>query len=226
MKIYILGLFVGLPRLISAQNPDRGSEEPWESGIFKEPAQGPVWLSHGGLRGDGQADRKRHGGPDKALCVFPAAHYEYWRAQPQLTSISFGGFGENVTLGGATETQLCVGDRFELGEAVVEVSQPRQPCWKLARRWQVRDLKEQMEQSGFTGFYFRVIRHGYVKVGDAGVLLERPWPEWTLAECNAIMHQRTTDRAAALALSQCQHLSGAWKDSLFARTQSLSAPQS
>ena len=217
MKIHILGLFVGMPKLVAGQGSDEGPDKPWESGIFKEPVQGPVWLSYGGLSGDGQADLKRHGGPDKALCAYSGEHYEYWRAHLRLASITFGGFGENITLGGATETQVCIGDRFELGEAVVEVSQPRQPCWKLARRWQVSDLKEQVEQSGFTGFYFRVVCHGSIKVGDAGVLLERPWPEWTLAECNAIMHQRTNDRAAALALSQCPQLSGAWKDKLFAR---------
>ena len=81
----------------------------------------------------------------------------------------------------------------------------------------ISDLKEQLEQSGFTGFYFRVVCHGSIKVGDPGVLFERPWPEWTFAECNAIMHQRMTDRAAALALSRCPQLSVAWKDKPFAR---------
>ena len=108
-------------------------EKAWESGIFKDPVTSPLWLSYGGLRGDGQADRKHHGGPDKAVCAYCAQHYEYWQRQAQLGAMGFGGFGENLTLGGADETQLCIGDRFELGEAVVEVSQPRQPCWKLAR---------------------------------------------------------------------------------------------
>ncbi len=217
MKIRLLGLFVGMPQLIAGKGSDEGGDKPWESGILKQQVQGPLGLSYRGLSGDGQADLKRHGGPDKALCAYPSAHYEHWRAQPELTSMPFGGFGENITLGGATERQLCVGDRFELGEAVVEISQPRQPCWKLARRWQVRDLKERVEQSGFTGFYFRVIREGSLQTGDAGVLLERPWPRWTLAECNAIMHHRTTDHEAALALSRCPQLSGSWKEKLSAR---------
>jgi MOSC domain-containing protein YiiM len=217
MQIQIVALFVGMPQSTAAQGSDAWWDKPWESGIFKAPVSGPVWLSYGGLRGDGQADRVHHGGPDKAVCVYPAAHYEHWRAQPGLAAMAWGGFGENITLGGATETQLCIGDRFELGQAVVEISQPRQPCWKLARRWRVQDLKEQSERTGFTGFYFRVLCHGFIQAGDPGVLVERPWPQWTLAECNAIMHQRQQDREAARRLSECPRLSGTWKDKLFER---------
>ncbi len=195
-------------------------DKSWESGIFKEPVNNPVWLSYEGLDGDGQADLKHHGGPDKAVCVYPAPHYAHWQAQPDLAHMPFGGFGENITLGGATEDQLCMGDRFEFAEALLEISQPRQPCWKLANRWRVRDLKEQAEQTGLTGFYFRVIRHGWLAPGETGVLRERPWPQWMLAECNAIMHHRPEDRAAALRLSECPQLSASWKDKLFGRAQS------
>jgi MOSC domain-containing protein YiiM len=102
----------------------------------------------------------------------------------------------------------------------VEISQPRQPCWKLSRRWHVRDLKEQAEQTGFTGFYFRVLKPGWLKSGSAGVLIERPWPQWNLAECNAIMHQRPKDFAAAQQLAECPQLSASWKDTLSGRARS------
>lgn len=219
VKWQILAVFAGMPKVMGGPGSDSPGEKPWESGIFKDPVSGPVWLSYGGLRGDGQADRKHHGGPDKAVCAYCAEHYQYWRTQPRLGAIGFGGFGENLSLGGADETGLCIGDRFELGEAVVEVSQPRQPCWKLARRWGIPELKEHVERKGYTGFYFRVIRHGWVKAGDSGVLLERPWPQWTLAECNSIMHHRPEDHAAALRLSECPPLSGSWKDNLFERAR-------
>ena len=223
MNIRIVGLFVGRAKVIAPDRSNRQSDQPWESGIFKDPAPGPVWLSYGGLQGDEQADRKYHGGPEKAVCAYPAAHYGYWRRQPGLTDVPIGGFGENVTLEGATEAQLCIGDRFQFDEVIVEISQPRQPCWKLSRRWHVQDLKEQVERTGFTGFYFRVIKQGWIKPNATGVLIERVWEEWNLAECNAIMHQRPEDRAAALRLSECPRLSASWRDQLFERARGLAA---
>ena len=217
MKINILALFAGHAKAVVAQGSDEWWDKPWESGIFKQEVTGPTWLSYGGLQGDEQADRKHHGGPEKAVCVYPAVHYDYWRAQPGLAEMPLGGFGENITLSGATESQLCIGDRFQFGAALVEISQPRQPCWKLSRRWHVEDLKEQAERNGRTGFYFRVIRHGWIKPGDVVILTERPWPQWTLADCNAIMHQRLEDHEAALRLSECPQLSSSWKDNLFTR---------
>jgi MOSC domain-containing protein YiiM len=220
MNIHILALFAGRSKTIASQGANAWWDQPWESGIFKEAVSGPVWLSDGGVQGDEQADRKNHGGPEKAVCVYPAAHYDYWRRQPGLADMSYGGFGENLTLGGATEAQLCIGDRFQFDGALVEISQPRQPCWKLSRRWHVRDLKEQAEQTGFTGFYFRVLKPGWLKSGSAGVLIERPWPQWNLAECNAIMHQRPKDFAAAQQLAECPQLSASWKDTLSGRARS------
>jgi len=219
MNTRIVGLFVGRAKVIPPESSNRQSGQPWESGIFKDLVPGPVWLSYGGLHGDEQADRKYHGGPEKAVCVYPSAHYDYWRRQPGLADIPIGGFGENVTLEGATEAQLCVGDRFQFDEVIMEISQPRQPCWKLSRRWHVEDLKEQAERTGFTGFYFRVIRNGWLKPNAVGMLLDRVWPQWNLAECNAIMHQRLDDHAAALRLSECPQLSASWRDKLFERAR-------
>lgn len=217
MTVHILALFAGPSKAIASRGSNEWWDQSWESGIFKETVSGPVWLAYGGIQGDEQADRKYHGGPDKAVCAYPAAHYEYWRRQPGLADIPFGGFGENITLEGATEAQLCIGDRFKFDDAIVEISQPRQPCWKLSRRWHVKDLKEQAEQTGFTGFYFRVIKHGWLKPGGVGILVERPCPQWSLAECNEIMHKRPEDHAGARRLAECPQLSGSWKDTLFAR---------
>ena len=219
MNIRIVGLFVGRAKVIAPDGSTRQSDQPWESGIFKDPVPGPVWVAYGGIRGDEQADRKYHGGPEKAVCAYPVTHYEYWRRRPGLADISIGGFGENTTLEGAAEAQLCIGDRFQFDDAIVEISQPRQPCWKLSRRWHVEDLKEQTERTGFTGFYFRVIKHGWLKPNATGMLVERPWPQWNLAECNAIMHQRPEDHAAALRLSECSRLSTSWRDQLFDRAR-------
>jgi len=219
VNIRIVGLFVGRAKTVASGGSNHWWDQPWESGIFKDAVPGPVWLSYGGLQGDEQADRKYHGGPEKAVCAYLAAHYDYWRRQPGLADIPIGGFGENVTLQGATETELCIGDRFQFDEVIMEISQPRQPCWKLSRRWHVDDLKEQAERTGFTGFYFRVVKHGWLKPTATGMLVDRVWPQWDLAECNAIMHQRREDHAAALRLSECPQLSTTWRDKLFERAR-------
>lgn len=201
-------------------------DKPWQTGFFKNAATGPVWLGYEGFRGDEQADRRVHGGTDKAVCVYPAAHYPYWTTTLPVADLPFGAFGENITLDGISETDVCIGDRFTLGEAEVQISQPRQPCWKLARRWQVKDLALQVEQTGFTGFYFRVLRHGHVRAGDSLSLIERPFPEWTIARCNEIMHHAKDDSEAARILSECPLLSASWKDSLWLRSEKKAASSS
>ena len=154
---------------------------------------------------------------DKALCVYPIEHYSHWQnlLKRELPS---GSFGENLTTEGLIETGVCVGDIFTIGEAKVQISQPRQPCWKLARRWQRKDLSALVERTGKTGFYFRVLEHGSVENGDSFTLAERPFPDWTVALCNEIMHHQKKDVDASRQLaSECTALAGSWKDALWAR---------
>lgn len=200
-----------------------GSEEWWDklwrSGFVKDAQEDACWLGYGGFRGDEQADRKHHGGLEKAVCVYFSGHYPYWRETLGMPDFPYGSFGENVTLDGISEPDACIGDRFSLGEAEVQISQPRQPCWKLARRWRVKNLAVQVEQTGFTGYYFRVLRHGYVRAGGRLDLLERPFPEWTVERCNEIMHHSKDDIDLARELAECPLLSSNWKDSLWLRVE-------
>jgi MOSC domain-containing protein YiiM len=213
----VAAVFFGAARKI----PDTGTgawwDKPWETGFLKEARPGRCWLGYEGFRGDEQSDRRFHGGADKAVCVYPGEHYGYWQRELGQREIGPGAFGENLTVSDLREDQVCVGDVLRAGEALVQVSQPRQPCWKLARRWRVKDLALQVERTGFTGYYLRVLRHGWVSAGDTVVREERPFPQWSIEECNQVMHHRKKDRAAALALSECPALSASWKDSLFAR---------
>lgn len=197
-------------------------DKAWETASFKYPTDGAVWLGYEGFRGDEQADRKNHGGVDRAVCVYPASHYAYWREALDIPDLPFGAFGENLTLDGIDETSVRIGDRFAIGGAEVEVSQPRQPCWKLGRRWKVKDLAHQVEQTGFTGFYFRVVKHGYVRSGDRLEFLGHGSP-WTVAHCHEVMYHRKDDAAAAGELAECPPLSGVWKDSLWLRAAKRSA---
>ena len=215
----VLALFTGRALHIESQASGEWWDKSWDTGFYKQPQTGPSWLGYEGFRTDEQADRRFHGGPEKAVCVYPAEHYPYWREALEFPALPYGAFGENLTLEGLTEIEACIGDRYSLGEAVVQVSQPRQPCWKLARRWQVKDLPLQVERTGFTGYYFRALHHGHVQPGDVLDLIERPFPEWTITRCNEVMHHGQGGHEAARALAECPLLSSSWKDGLWLRSE-------
>ncbi|WAC20643.1 MOSC domain-containing protein [Luteolibacter sp. SL250] len=215
----VLALHTGKVLAFAATGSGEWWDKEWTTGFSKTRTDGPAWLGYEGFRGDEQADRRYHGGSEKAVCVYPAEHYPYWQGRLEIPEFSHGGFGENLTVDDLPEDQVCIGDRFSLGGAEVQVSQPRQPCWKLARRWRVKDLALQVERTGFTGYYFRVLRHGEVRPGDPLILLERPYPEFTIAHCNRTMHHEKADFAAARALAECPLLSASWKDGLWMRAE-------
>lgn len=145
----------------------RGSRE-FESGASKRLATGPVYLSVRGFAGDEQADLRYHGGPDKAVLMYAGHRYGEWAEQEGLGFIE-GALFENVTLapGAPDEDSVRMGEVWRLGEAVVQVTQPRSPCWKLAAFWGIKDLTVRVQQRGWTGWYLRVLREGFVAAGDS-----------------------------------------------------------
>jgi MOSC domain-containing protein YiiM len=210
---------VGLPRQHGMDGATDPMDRTWASGFYKEPVVGPVRVGFINLAGDGQADRTNHGGPDKAVCVYPADHYGFWRADLGLPALPFGAFGENFTVAGLTEGDVCVGDVWAVGDAVFQVSQPRQPCWKLARRWRVKDLALRVQQTGRTGWYFRVLTEGVVSPGQPLVLVERPYPAWTVERANRVMHHQKDDVRAAAELAALPLLSESWRVTLTRRAE-------
>jgi MOSC domain-containing protein YiiM len=166
------------------------------SAIAKVPVHGPVSVGLEGLDGDEQGDRRVHGGPDKAIHHYPRDHYAAWRgeigAHPLLDGP--GAFGENIATLGVTEADLCLGDRLQLGTALAEVSQGRQPCWKLSDRFGIAGMARRVQDSGRSGWYYRVLETGVVQAGDDLVLLERPHPYWPLTRLAGLLYRRTLDR--------------------------------
>ena len=159
------------------------------SAIGKLPVAEAVAVGPMGLAGDEQADRTVHGGVDKAIHHYPADHYDWWRGYlgeaPLLGGP--GAFGENISTSGLDETNVFLGDRFRLGTALVEVTQARQPCWKLDHRFQTKGVMAQVVKTRRTGWYYRVLEAGQVEAGDALDLVERPYPEWPLASLFALL---------------------------------------
>lgn len=181
MKTEILAVLTGKVRAF------RGDDEP--SAIGKFPVAGAVAIDALGLAGDEQADRVHHGGIDKAIHHYPADHYPYWRGElgdaPLLGGP--GAFGENISTSGLDEDSVFLGDRFRLGTALVEVSQARQPCWKLDHRFQTRGVMARVVTTRRSGWYYRVLEPGQVQAGDALTLVERPYPEWPLSSLFALL---------------------------------------
>lgn len=210
----VVSIQVGLPRTVGSSEATDPVEHIWTTGFFKNPTTVSLWLSRLNLDGDGQADLENHGGPEKAVNVYPAEHYPYWAQTIGLADLQPGSFGENFTIEGLLESDVCIGDVFEVGDALVQVSQPRQPCWKLARRWRVKDLALLVQETGRTGWYFRVLKEGHVQAGNRLVLVERHHPNWTVFSANEVMHHRTQDRQAAQDLADCAGLSSRWRDKL------------
>lgn len=214
MTATLLSIQVGEPRTYTQPPRFARRSAPWRSGFVKEPVHGPVQLGPTNLAGDGQADLRAHGGAHKAVNVYPSEHYPHWLESGVLAAGHPGQFGENFTVQGLLETEVCIGDRFRVGDAVVEVSQPRQPCWKLAHFVGCADLVKRVIEAGRTGWYFRVLEPGQVQPGESFQLLERPYGRWTLAEANQVMHHRRDDHAASRALAACPALSESWCESL------------
>ncbi|MDK3018804.1 MOSC domain-containing protein [Pseudodonghicola flavimaris] len=163
------------------------------SGIVKTPVDRPLTLGPEGVESDEQADRRVHGGVEKALHHYPRDHYALWRAElgelPPLAGP--GGFGENISTTGLTETTVAVGDIFRLGDALLQVSQGRQPCWKLNKRFGVADMARRVQLTGRTGWYYRVLQPGTVAPGDRMELVDRVAPDWSL---HRLWHALYVDR--------------------------------
>ena len=163
----LISVNVGLPRMVTSNG------EPVSTGIFKEPVAGRVMLRTLNLDGVGQADLSVHGGPSKAVYVYPSEHYDYWKHEFSKMKLPWGMFGENFTTTELFESELNIGDKFRVGSAVVVVTEPRMPCYKLAIKFGRSDIVKRFLASERTGFYFAVLRQGDVAAGDPIELVER-----------------------------------------------------
>ena len=204
LEATVESLFVGQ---IQSPWPDKAP-----SAINKSSVSGPQQLSLIGFFDDEQADLRHHGGLDKAVHHYAADHYPYWIEQNgENSKFCPGGFGENISTAGLTEDVVCVGDVFALGSAIVQISQGRQPCWKLNAHTGVANLSHQVMQTKFTGWYYRVVSEGRVAPGDLLHLIERPNPEWTVARVTEARFSPRKHQAYAAHLRNLPHLSEGWR---------------
>jgi len=193
--------------------PFRGADEP--SAIAKEQVSGLVQVTFLGLVGDEHGDTVNHGGRDKAIHHYPADHYPAWREELGDHALlgGAGGFGENISTLGLTEADLCIGDTFRMGTALVQVSHGRKPCWKLDHRFDLPGLSARVVANGRAGWYYRVLEEGQVKAGDSLQLVERTLPQWSVARVFELLISGGWKRepAAVAELARLEVLAEAWR---------------
>ena len=183
------------------------------SAIDKRPAPAPWRVGPLGLAGDAQADLKHHGGPEKALHHYPLDHYAFWEREigPNPLLRQPGAFGENLSTTGWTEANVCVGDIVRFGSALLQVSQGRQPCWKLNRRFSRKDMAALVQSSGRAGWYYRVLEPGVAEPGDRLRLVDRPRPEWSLELLFLLLYRNTSDREGLAGMTALAELAENWR---------------
>lgn len=190
----------------------------YESAIKKYPTQ-EAYLTKTGFLSDEQADKVHHGGENKAVLLFSTITYNKINIAKN-TSLAFDGiahFGENIAISHSDENSVCVGDLFKIGEAILEVSQPREPCWKLSANTQISDMTKLIYKNGFTGWYARVVKEGLVKQDDEATLLDRKYPNLTIANLNTLIQNPKIDTPLYNEAVECDTLGAAFKKSLTAR---------
>jgi MOSC domain-containing protein YiiM len=211
--VRLVSVQVGTPRTVGTPGAEDRMERAFTSAIWKSPVSGPVFAGALGLAGDAVANTRVHGGPEQAILMYAVSHYPLWESE-MGHRLAPGAFGENLSVEGATEDSMCIGDVLEIGHARLQVSQPRQPCATLARRHQMPDMIAIVRRNGRSGWYLRVLQEGPVEAGQPVRLAERLHPEWTVRRAAGAMIARAHDRASAAALAECASLSPGWRATL------------
>lgn len=165
------------------------NKKPIETGIFKYAVAQPIFLGKEDVSNDNVVDRKYHGGVDKACYIYSKNHYPFWKEKYPDSDLQFGAFGENITIENLDESNIFIGSQYQLGDAIVEISQPRQPCFKLGIRFNNPLIVKDFFQSEFPGIYLRIIKEGYVSIGDQMVLISQPENGVSVAQVHSLFHR-------------------------------------
>ena len=178
----LLSVNVGLPRDIAWKG------RVVHTGIWKDPVAGRCRVRRLNLEGDGQGDLHGHGGEQRAVFVYQIESYRHWQGQLKRTDFVLGQFGENFTIEGLADDSVCIGDRYQIGSALFEVTQPRVTCYRVGIRTNEPRMPALLTSSGRPGFYFRVLREGEVGAGDDIVKVGEATERMTVAEINALLY--------------------------------------
>ena len=202
----VVSVNVGLPREVEWRH------DLVETAIHKSPVAGPVVVRRLNLDGDRQADLSVHGGPEKAVYVYPSEHYPHWQQELPGIPLPWGAFGENLTTEGIQEVGVHIGDVLRVGTAEFVVTQPRMPCFKLNVRFQRSDMVKRFLQSGRAGFYLAVLQEGQLQAGDSVELVPTAEPAVTVSELAALYTTERDNRALMQRALETRGLPQGWRE--------------
>ncbi len=209
----LISVQVGVPRTVMLNG------EAISTGIFKSPVRMRIHMGALDLEGDQQADLTVHGGRDKAVYAYPSEHYPFWKMQLPGVEFPWGAFGENLTTSGWLEKDVCVGDRFATGSAEVVVTQPRLPCFKLNLKFDRDDMIKRFLASGFTGFYFRVLREGEIGAGDEIVRTHQDENRVSISDILQVYLGAPHSGELRARALRVEYLSASWREELSMKGQ-------
>lgn len=202
----VVAISVGRPQEVES----RGRRV--QTSIFKTPVSRRVHVARDNVEGDQQSDLSVHGGREKAVYVYPAEHYDFWRRELPEAELPWGAFGENFTTEGLLEEEVWIGDRYRIGTTELVVTQPRMPCYKLGIRFDRPDMVKRFLQSGRSGFYLAVEREGEVGAGDSIERLARDETRLTVADVVALYATDSANQPPLARASDHPSLPGAWRE--------------
>ena len=179
-------LLIGEVKNYGSQSATDKLNTPWSSAIFKVAQNGEIFANELGFEGDSVADTKHHGGPEKAIFANSFSNYAQWEKFLGLKNMAYGAMGENLCIDGLDESSVCVGDIHKVGSLVLQVSQPRKPCFKLSKRWGNKNMATHIFETGLTGWYYRVITPGLCKVGDTIEIIKKDEVGMSILEINRL----------------------------------------
>jgi MOSC domain-containing protein YiiM len=218
----VSALFAGPVRELRSPRVPGGDPTSWKSAIVRAPIAGSIEIRTLGLHGDEQKERQHHGGPTKAVLIYAASHYADWSAslgvhaaqhadelrrmsgEVDASHFGWGAFGENITIDGLTESNVCIGDIWQIGDAELQITEPRGPCATLARRWMRATLVDEVTANARAGWYNAVVREGAVTVGSTVTLRARTSEIWTVERVFHILQGRTARRSDVVALRDAE----------------------
>jgi ferredoxin-NADP reductase/MOSC domain-containing protein YiiM len=214
----LLAVNVGLPQDVTWHG------QTVRTAVWKRPVDGPRQVRRLNIDGDGQGDLAGHGGEQRAVFVYQVESYQYWQGQLGRDDFSYGQFGENFTISGLADDQVCIGDRYQIGEALFEVTQPRVTCYRVGIRMNEPRMPALLVSHHRPGFYFRVLREGAVQAGDE-IVQVAPGPQaMTVAEIDGLLYLPGHSRERVLTALRIPALSGGWKTSFRAMAEQAEAP--
>ena len=214
MSFDVISINIGKPITFNVGN------KPFVTSIFKTPIKAPVYLSQTNFEGDGQADVVNHGGVDKAVCLYPYEHYVYW-GEVLNKQLDLGAFGENITVKGMIETDVHIGDVCQLDEPIVQITQPREPCYKIAKRYNLKQFPMLIQETGYSGYYLKVIEEGYVNEQSSMKLLEKHPSFVTVDSVNKVLYHDTENSSSIKKILSVDALAGSLREKLTKRLQAL-----